>query len=229
MAGRRRGVQGAAFDSNDEWREWPVHAVTGLTDGNELVTSARIERPEVERTLHPRRAAVRVRGTLPKYTAAQTEVTASGLRYERLFRIRPEGLEVKTTLTGSGAERLTELYESLPVFLREQADQKPAAVQFRVKNIWQEAAAGTTPGVEAIRIQRFDGAVEVKFSRPRTVRIAPQPWLDGFQTRAECRTILVDLLEGASRNGSFRSASVQYTIRPAEEPAPSPVPQHARE
>jgi hypothetical protein len=215
LAGRRRGVQGAVFDSNDEWREWPVHAVTGLTDGNELLTSARIERPEVETKLGGRQAEVRVRGTIPKYNAARTEVAPSDLQYARLFRIRPEGLEVKTTLTGSGAERLTELYESLPVFLREQADQKPASIQFRVKNAWQEAAAGTTPGVEAIRIRRYAGAVEVTFSRPRAVRIAPQPWLDGFQTRAECCTILVDLLEGTSRDSAFRSASVQYTLRPA--------------
>ncbi|HXG23811.1 MAG TPA: hypothetical protein VNJ09_04585, partial [Chthonomonadales bacterium] len=225
LLGRRRGAQGHAYDAYAEWQSWPIHAVTGLTELGELVSSSRIEQPEPKSEVGRDRAIVRVSGVMPKYNADRTAIGPSGLQYQRRFRLGPDGVRVTTTVTSSAPERMTELYESIPVFLREQGE-KPAVIWFQIGDTWEEATPELRSAVRAIRVDRFTGSVLITFSRPCAVKLSPQVWRDGFQTQAECRTILVDLIGEQSRPCLLRSASVEYTIRPgprAEARAHSPA------
>ena len=115
---RRRGVQGAVYDRFDEWRLWPVHAVSGLTGSGDLVTSTRIQQPEVESQCSATEAQVRVSGVLPKYIAAQQQTVPTGLRYERRFVLSAAGVRIETSVQAAGDDQLAELYETIPVFLR---------------------------------------------------------------------------------------------------------------
>ena len=214
LVGRRRGVQGEVFDTYTEWRSWPLHALTGLTARGELVSSSRIEQPQVESQMGDQQAVVRVSGVMPQYNPERTAVAPSPWHYERLFEVEAQGLKVRTAITSREEVRMAELYETLPVFLRENLAQEPARIRFRMGNSWENASSEPQRGVGAIRMDRFDGGVEITFDRPRTVRLSPQVWTDGFQTRAECRPVLVDLLEDPSRPAELRSASIEYTIGP---------------
>jgi hypothetical protein len=207
---RRRGIQGHVYDSFDEWRIWPIHAVSGVTTNGEVVTSGRIQQPAVVSKCSDTRADVRVAGVIPKYVAAKKGCVDTDLRYERRFLLDAKGARVITTIKSTGKEKLAELYETIPIFLRETAAQKMPTIQFQVGEDWVEATAEPATNVKALKIQRFDGTVLVTFARPVTARLAPQIWKDGFQTQAECRTVLVDLMK--SKPGRVTSAVVQYTI-----------------
>lgn len=214
IVGRRRGVQGRVYDRVSEWRLWPVHAVSGITRDNEVLSSARIEDPQPRIVVNGKGATVRVSGQIPKYNARMSAICPSSWRYERSFTGAPAGLTVTTKVASGGQEQLAELYETIPVFLRETARQKPATIRFEKGGAWIEATATPTAAVTAVRVDRFTGAVVIRFARPRTVRLSPTVWQDGFQTRAECRTVLVDLLEAPARPAALTAASVQYTITP---------------
>jgi hypothetical protein len=211
MLGRRRGIQGHVYDSFDEWRIWPVHAVTGLTADGDVVTSARIQQPEVETKCSETSADVRVKGVIPKYVAAKKGCVPTDIEYERHFVLNAKGLHITTSLKTPGKEKLAELYETIPVFLRENGSQKMATISFQVGKEWQEATAESRPNVKSVRIDRFNGAVLVTFTKPAQVKLSPQVWTDGFQTQAQCRTLLVDLSKGASGSIDYQISAVPPT------------------
>jgi hypothetical protein len=193
MLSRRRGVQGHVFDSFDEWRTWPVHAVTGLTADGGVISSARIQRPQIESQLNNDTADVRVGGAMPKYLAAKRAEVATNVQYTRRFQLDPSGLRVTTVVTTSAEERPTELYETIPIFLRETPNQPPATIRFQVDSEWSDATTAPQT-VRAVQVSRYTGAVVIAFAQPVSVRLSPDVWTDGFQTQAQCRTVLVDLL-----------------------------------
>lgn len=220
VATRRRGVQGAVFDTYDEWRSWPIHAVSGLTASGELASSSRIQAPDVVQQLGRDRGEVRAAGIMPKYTADRTATNASALAYDREFTFGRSGaLTVTTRVRSDGSEKMAELYETIPVFLRETAAVEPTAIEFLAGGRAMPASETAQDGVTAVRLSRFKGAVLISFARPQTVRLAPA-WKDGYQTQAECRNVLVDLLGDGERPKGITAASVAYTIAPAAAAAP---------
>ncbi|MBI2440151.1 MAG: hypothetical protein HYV35_02150 [Lentisphaerae bacterium] len=237
ILGRRRGVQGAAprFDSYAEWRSWPVHAVSGLTAKDELISSTRIQQPAVELENTTTQCQVRVSGLMPKYNKDKTATGPSGLFYERQFVMNSAGLKISTALKGQDEERLTELYETIPVFLRNLSaknEKACTAIEFCSAGEWHPATNEYGKGVDAVRLRRFAGEVLITFSQPRRVKLSPADWSDGYQTDAACRTVLVDLLEGDGQPQTITNASVSYTIsavpastKPAAETSETPAAQ----
>ncbi|MBI2437896.1 MAG: hypothetical protein HYV36_03675 [Lentisphaerae bacterium] len=225
ILGRRRGVQGdPKIDSYAEWRSWPVHAVTGLTARDELISSTRIERPAVELESGTTQGQSRVSGLMPKYNKARTATSPSGVLYERQFEFDSGGLRVTTSLKAQGAEPMVEFYETIPVFLRDGNVKSAATIEFRSAGQWLRATGEYSNKVDAIRLRRFAGEVLITFSQPRRVKLSPADWSDGYQTAAACRTVLVDLLEGDGQPKALTNASVSYVISagaPAE-PKQSP-------
>ncbi|MBA4066700.1 MAG: hypothetical protein C0501_23940 [Isosphaera sp.] len=215
LLGRRRGMQGHVKDSLDEWRSWPVHAVSGLTAGGEFLTSAAVQQPKVRTAVGEKDAEVTVEGLLPA-----KDVKAAPA-YRRRFRVGPDGVAVRTELECAAPVKFAELVETLPVFLHEAGQVKDANVriEFRVGGTWEEAGGTPRAKVEAVRVGRLKGGTVVTFDRPRTVGLSPGNWTDGFQTQATCRTVLVDLLDGAGPK-AVGAAVVEYTVAPADGKAP---------
>ena len=218
---RRRGVQGATvWDKYEEWRQWPVHSVSGLTAAGELVTANRIEQPEITRELAADRATLTARGAMPKYAADCKSCGPSACRYERTFELRPAGVQVTTRVQAAPAESLQELYETLPLFRRESAAQPATAIAFEVDGQWVEATPAPVTAT-AVRAARAKGALRVRFAAPQRVQLAPERWVDGFQTSGELWTVLVDLLPAGPRPHAFTRAEVSYELAP-EPPAATP-------
>lgn len=215
IAGRRRGVQGAVYDNYDEWRDWPNHEVIGLTAQNELASSARIQQPEATSKVSDTRAEVTVVGVIPKYNAERKATSPSGLQYERHFTLDAKGLRVKTQVTSDGKEQFAELYETIPVFVRETSDQPATTVELQVAGQWSPAKPGKTEKVQAARLNRFKGSAVIAFASPQTVAFSEKPWKDGFQTQAEVWNLRIDLLAGQSLPATIKTAGVEYTISPA--------------
>lgn len=216
MLGRRRGIQGIVFDSFDEWRIWPIHAVSGLTADGHLITSAKIKNQEVRYDCDEKRGGVHVAGIIPKRLAEKHELVPTDIQYERRFSVDAEGIEIETGLRSDGKEKLVELYETIPIFLRETAGQKMPSIRFQVADQWAEATPESTAEVRAIEIERFNGSVRITFADPVSARLSPAVWTDGFQTSAQCRTVLVDLLATRDKTKPFDEASVRYKISPVK-------------
>jgi len=223
-----------AFDLLEEWRTWPNHSVSGVTAAGKVFTSARCARPEVESDIKGNGATVKVTGALvamkvikdPAATDpanARDQMYDGGLdgriTYARTFSIDDRGVSVETTLSGDGKDSIAELYEVLPVYLRDaerQPKATPTAIEFRVGGTWAPATDQYTDKVQAVRLTRFTGAVVVTFTRPRRMKLSPAVWEDTGFTKSTCRNVLIDLLENGDKPGVVKDArKVAYRIEPA--------------
>ncbi len=213
LAGRRRGVQGAVFDSWSEWRAWPIHAVSGCTAAGALLTTARLRQPQTTRHLDATQAVITVSGAIPLLTPDTQTETNSGYAYTRTFTAGAAGVTVDTVVTpGSNAVPVAELYETLPLFLQELPAQTAAVIRVQSSNVWVLAKPGDAfPAAERIRVERFNGAMDIQFDRPRALLLSPG-WTDGYQSKARTCTALITLLDPAT-NGTARS--VRYTLHSA--------------
>jgi hypothetical protein len=221
MLGRRRGWeaqthQGDKADTWEGWRNWPVHAVTGVAEDGSVFSSSRIRDPKPAYTVQGGRARVSVAGEIPTEPTNGARPCLKGrVRYSRTFIAQDGALTIQTSVLSDGADRATELYETIPIFLREaayQAGEQPTAVQFEVGGQWQEATPDLQVGVTAARLSRFGGAVVVRFAAPVRAKLSPEVWADSYQTRATCRAVLIDLLGTVGKPAPIRAASVKYTI-----------------
>ncbi len=225
IVGRTRGVQGAVYNLYDEWRSWPAHAVTGLTGRDELVTSNRIQKPDIEQKIGNGRAEILARGVMPMYNKQRTGTTSSGIAYERRFILTSEGVAVSTSVrSGKDSPWVKELYETIPIFISARGKKNQSMIQFRRNGEWTPGTADTLDAVDAVRITRFEQETDVTFERPRRVKLSPTTWFDGYQSMARVRTVLIDLIEGAERGKSghgglpvvVKASKVSYRIAPAE-------------
>jgi hypothetical protein len=219
ILGRRRGMQDDKFDTYNDWRIWPTHAVSGQTADGKVFSSARIESPETEYQLREADAEARVSGLIPNRNVAQGVTLQGQISYTRRFTVNADGLDVATVVKPDGRDHLSELYEIIPIFLRDRAAQSEsvqAKIQFEANGRWSDATAELRENVTAARVTRFNGAILIKFSEPQRVRLSPEAWQDFFQSRASCRNIMIDLLGISDHPVTLLSAEVQYRIMPLE-------------
>ncbi len=232
LLGRRAGQNwDKPFDIVKEWRLWPIHAVSGETTDGKVFTSARIADPKVTTDLNAMGGTVTVSGPLVAFKtvkdpAADDPAKARDLLYDdtltgeigyaRTFTFNPDGVTVATTLNGDGKDTIAELYETLPVFHRRDHNQAGpvTAIEFQVGKGWIDATDQPAKNVDAVKLSRFNGAIEIRFDKPRTVKLAPGEWRDSHMSRALCRTILIDLLATDGKPAKVDGEkTVTYTIR----------------
>lgn len=225
LMGRRRGMNwDLTKDKVEEWRLWPIHAVTGQTAEGKVFTSARIEKPDVKGAaaadpVMGDAGEATVSGTIPAEQLEQGPVLAGKIEFIRAFKLSDKGVNVTTMLRSEGSDRVTELYETLPVFLGDSAatlkPEAKTAIEFSVGGKWQPAAPEPTDGVSAVRLKRQTGAAVITFDHPRRVKLSPAEWVDGWFSRATCRNVMIDLLEGDGQPAAIPAErKVSYTIAP---------------
>jgi len=228
-----------SFDKLDNWRNWPIHAISGVTAGGaggKIFTSARNARPEVAIDIKDNASTVTARGPLmvmnvikdptatdPSKAANQMyDAPLEGkLEYARTFKTDGKGVSVETVLSGDGKDTIAELYETLPIYMgKAAAADKPAVpttIQFQIGGDWKPAAETYTDQVKAIKLTRFNGALLVTFDQPRRVKLSPAEWKDGWvNAGATARNVLIDLLESGDKPASVKGEKkIAYRIEPA--------------
>ena len=214
ILGRRGGMSfDKNFDKVDEWRLWPIHAVSGCKADGKVFTSARIRKPDVACELEKGSGTVRVGGTIPLELLGQGKVLEGRIECNRIFKIEPDKLRVETVVKAYGQDKIAELYETLPVFHRDANFQKGGTtIEFLAEGKWGPATAEYQDKVEAVKLTRFNGTVQVRFERPRRVKLSPQDWTDTYLSGAVCRNVLIDLLESGDKPVVFNGASSRYEI-----------------
>ncbi len=221
ILGRRTASRADAnYDKLEDWRLWPVHAVSGMTKDGRVFTSARIIEPQVTSQLQGDVGTVTASGTIPAVTFDGAMPLSEKIDYRRTFDIQPDGLEVATSVQAAGPLAVTELHETIPVFLAErkrQRDVEPTTIEFQSDDKWTSA----TPEYQqcsAVRLTRFDGTVLITFDKPRRVKLSPEPWNDTYLTRAACRNVMIDLLADNEKPGQIGSAEIRYRIEAGRKP-----------
>ncbi|MCX5658537.1 MAG: hypothetical protein NTW19_02300, partial [Planctomycetota bacterium] len=234
VLGLRSGVtNGKSYDPLEDWRLWPIHAVSGVTASGQLFSSARIAKPTVEADVKGNAGTVTVSGDIPalKMVSAHQphdtkpddflyDVPLGGkLSYARTFTIDDKGVGVETKVTGDGKETLGELVETIPVFLRDAASQAKAApttIEFQVGDAWAPATEAYTEKVSAVRLKRFEGAVVVRFDKPQRAKLSPKEWNDTWFTKAMARNVMVDLLASGDKPAAVKDVrTLKYRFEPA--------------
>src|SRR5262249_31761933 len=120
ILGRRGGMSwDKNFDLLEDWRKWPIHAISGARTDGKVFTTARIQKPNVECQLTADGGVVRVAGMVPRGMLGQGKAIEGGLECTRAFTISPDALRVESKLRTTGQDNFAELRESIPVFLRE--------------------------------------------------------------------------------------------------------------
>ena len=107
------------------------------------------------------------------------------VEYQRIFEKTPEGLKITSTMnTNNADESVTELWEALPIFLRDGVlQEKDAEIDFLVNGNW-ETASGSVVESEAIRIKRFDKYAYMFFDKPETMKLSPEVWTTSYQSNS---------------------------------------------
>jgi len=217
LLGRRGGAQGAKFDQFKDWRRWPFHVVAGETSDGKVFTSGRILQPETKINTNGEQAVAVVSGVIPREYVGQGKVLSGRINYQRTFDVNAQRIRIKTELGGDGKDKIKDIRELIPIFLHLRPRNKEdlaVETRFETNGKWTDAATSDVESVTAVRVKRFSGTIEIRFDQPQRVRLSPEVWRDQYQSRAACRTLLVDL-RGPNAT-SFKNASVGYTIKPVE-------------
>jgi len=219
LLGRRGGAQGSVYDKWEDWRTWPFHAVSGETVYGATITSGRILKPDTSFDVRKDSATVRVSGVFPHvYLGQEGRAMEDDLHYARTFHVSADGVKIRTEVRCEPTYRIAELCETLPVFVGLGVGATPRApVAVHVTAGGKRAELGTDyiDGVAEIGVRRHKGTVVIRFTDPQRVKLSPREWQDGYQSRAICRTILIDLMRGKTR--PFTGAAVEYLVAPERE------------
>ncbi len=202
LLGRRRGKQGnPGVDTPDEWRQWPVHTLSGQTVAGNVFSTAAVAWPKRETHKTADGHRVSITGEINNRNVlreSQDEPDAT-LAFERSFTIEPQRLAVAINLERKDPVEVTELYEVLPVFIRERnrhEDHESTQIEFQTRSGWTVPEDDRLhPDVTAVRITRyhFRHPVVFRFDRPRPVKLSPVEWFDGYMSSVTCRNIMIDL------------------------------------
>src|SRR6185436_16772070 len=88
LLGQRGGMTyEKSLDLVQEWRTWPIHAVSGATADGVFFTSARIQKPDVSIDVKGNKASVKVAGTIPASVVGQDKSIIGKYEYARIFNL----------------------------------------------------------------------------------------------------------------------------------------------
>ncbi|GBC91601.1 hypothetical protein HRbin15_00055 [bacterium HR15] len=198
ILGRRRGFQGSNIDRWEEWRTWPVNAMSGaVPDGRAFTTAGyRPSTNDRDYWVQPDMATVELRGRIGDAYTSQNGAIRGQIIFRRRFTADPRGVTVDAILLSDGVDIVSELYEAIPLFLYDSVRQRnvPHRVWFLINEEWtQITTEDLYTDVQQVKVERFNGAVRIVFETPQWVKLGTQ-WVDGFQSGATCRNLLLDLL-----------------------------------
>lgn len=218
ILGRRAGnTWSKTFDNIEEWRTWPIHAVSGCNLDGKVFTSARILQPDVVSDLKNDQGIVQVNGHIPIEQLGQNKVLQGRISYQRTFQIDAGKVRIETRIKAYGQDKVAECYETIPIYLHDaqrQAKSAPTAIAFQVDDKWLPATSEYRDKVTAVKLTRFLGEVRIVFDQPQRVKLSPADWTDTFLSRARCRNLMIDLLEGAGPAVLRGEKVVRYQISP---------------
>jgi len=217
----------------DKWNDvtwnkitvWPTHHLWGRTAQGPAFSSARQWHPWVHYDFQTegadRLSQVQVMGSLgPDQTVETEDVLDNGhVYYRRNFSLRENGIHVQSELLSRGEDQITELWETLPIFLNPTRRKgkinidSETTIEFRVDGEWRPGSQNLTDGVNALRLRRHEGGVIIEFDAPQSIALS-EVLTTRYQKKDRLQTVNIDLLPGNEKPQPMpRRARVSYLIR----------------
>ncbi|MEX0686542.1 MAG: T9SS type A sorting domain-containing protein [Balneolales bacterium] len=220
ILGRSAGFQGPQPDTWNNWRQWPTHAISGLSADNEPFSSARNRSPIRQYHVNENSATVTVTGIIGDEhdggRSTLNDAMPNLINYNRNFKVDASGLTVETKISSDGQDEVKELYEIIPLYLGNGSNgvsQAGVHIEVETDGTWHNASSDLKENVDKIRIQRYTETVYITFDSPQNVKLSPTPWEDQYQSSLITRNILIDLLDNDGERVTIpESAAVSYTV-----------------
>jgi len=213
ILGRTAGYQGPTPDGWHNWRLWPVNAISGINVEGRPFSSARQRFPQSSYSVTADGAVVEAWGALKDTYAAPLGALGGSADYHRRFTLTEQGLTIRSTITSSESTMVSELYETIPVFLSDGVQPSvPVSISFMQDGEWIAASADYTHNAEAARIERFSGEVYIVFERLEDVKLSPSVWYQAYQSSSYARNIMIDLLRSDGEPIRLPNTYVEYLI-----------------
>ncbi len=215
ILGLNGGSQLPTHETWDKWPTWAVHAVSGVNADGKPFSSARNREPTnvVYRVNGATDATVSFEGAIGPHDdgmSAPGGAIAGSVRYAREIKLDGSGVALWTTVASDGQDRVKELWEMLPLYVRHDAQKESAVIEFQSGSAWTAAGDAPVEKVTAVRITRFGQPVTIAFDRGRRVRMSGEPVKRG---NGLTRTLMIDLLESGGKAAAMpASANVSYRI-----------------
>lgn len=221
VLGRSRGTQNALTDTwtgNEGWDTWAVHAISGVNSSGQPFSSARNRMPEVTHDIYGTDSAtVIINGAIGQHDnglSAPNNAIAGQVDYTRTFKLKPDGMRITSMLSSDEVDGIQELWETIPLFLRDKAQNEPdAEVAFYSQGAWVAASTELSEEVTGIRTTRFGQSIYFIFEKPHRMKLSPEVW-SASQVGSRIRTVLVDMLDNDSVTSMPDFTFVSYTISP---------------
>lgn len=215
IRGKLRGKPADVPDSWKNYETWATHHIWGVGDGGNPFSTARNRQNSVTYDIDGEFAIVTVSG-VPETPTSSPGITGK-VNYTRVFEKAKNGLIITSMLTSDGSDMVTELWDSLPIFLRDGMKQSDdATIDFRVAGTWQEATTELVTA-DAIRIGRFGAFAYVVFEQPQNVKLSTEVWTTDYQTDNRIRSVHIDMLgSGGTAVPLPTSTSITYALTTTE-------------
>jgi PKD repeat protein len=133
------------------------------------------------------------------------------------FNAIANGIQITRTIKSNQSLQVTELWESLPVYLRDveaESFMQETSIEYWDGSAWR--AVGTSAvGTTKLRLGRNYGSgpqyVYVRFQEQRNVKLSSSAWVGTYQTSNALRTVHISLLQGSGAV-PLPAASITYSI-----------------
>lgn len=217
ILGLNGGSQLPTHERWEEWRTWAVHAVSGANADGKPFSSARNQEPSnvVYRVNGSASATVSFDGRIGAHDGGMSApggAITGQVGYAREIKLDRDGVGIKTSVTSDGKDRVAELWEMIPLYIRRDGQKESAVVEFQVGGQWSAAGDQPVAKVTAVRITRFAAPVTITLDRGRTARLSGEPVKRG---NGFTRTLMIDLLESGGKAVAMPSSTeVSYRIAP---------------
>ncbi|WP_340102834.1 T9SS type A sorting domain-containing protein [Rhodohalobacter sp. 8-1] len=213
ILGLQKGFQNSTTgpDKWEEWRIWPVHAISGETAAGQPFSSARQKRPKSVYAMNEGDPSVQVSGAINDDNAAPDNAITGEMSYHREFTVKEDGVRVHSRVESDGTDELRHLYEMIPIYLGDRQELNVEIFFKPVTSTWVEATADPVENVMQVRVDRFEGSIIIEFDEPQTLQLSPEVWTTRYQTRSRARNVMVSLLNNNSTDEGL-NYGVVYSI-----------------
>lgn len=227
VAGGFQNDNSSQVDSWNNWRQWSVNTISGLTASGKPFSAARWRYPTSSSvkngdTSITATSSGYISSTLDFGKTAPNSALSGNVAYTRDFTINSTGVTITSSISSNGQDQVSELWEMIPIYVQSTmykddiwlgGDNATTKIYFEVGGNWQSGSTTLTSNVQAVRLDRFDGSAIIKFRTPQEIKLS-SPRHISYQVSAWLQNVMIDMLPTSGNQAMPTSASVTYTISP---------------
>lgn len=211
ILGKQKGYQGDVPDTFSTITDWAMNHVYGKTSSDKNFTSARNAiRTDLKVSAQGRKCGrLSIEGKFLETTAPLDAIT-TGMTYERIFDVDETGLTVQSIIYSDGEDNINEMWEVLPVYLRDSVDDvSDGTIRYHDAGVWTTLTTSEIT-TRRIAITRNNHSVIVEFKGKKRLKLGPL-WTTTYQDDARIQPVHVRVVNGSGTLPDYTELSYKIT------------------